>query len=257
MNSSIKSTEPDDINVGDLKNSDGANTYNNNLLDTQILNSFDDALAFDLLENPAAWPDDHDLQAELAEILEMHLAMQAHADDLAPALTRTKKTWRLAAVWILSAAAITFAILPTAYAVSRTREARRMQARGAALEMELQDHLQSELWSDFFEGSLDLLNRVKTPAKFCDPTRVREDRSEEVNQARKLYAMGNTLPLSGLDNAETIKAKNDLQNWLTEVSANDACITIERSYELLSLASEMELEDKAKKINLKLRETVP
>jgi len=254
MNPDIKSTIPDDANTESLISSNGTKAEQNNILSsTKATSQFDDAQAFELLENPEIWPDNPALQAELAEILEIHLAMQAHADDLAPVLTRMKKSKRVATVWILSAAAIMFAVLPAVYAVSRTREARRMQARGAALEVKLQEHLQVKLWSDFFEGSLDLLKRVKTPTKLCDPTRIdRIDRSEEVEQAKRLYEMGNTLPLDGLDNAETIKAKNDLQNWLTEVSANDGCMTIERSHELLSLASEMDLEGKVKKFNLKL-----
>jgi len=154
-------------------------------------------------------------------------------------------------VWMLSAAAIMLAVLPAAYAVNRTREARRMQARGAALEAALQEHIQAELWSDFFEGSLDILKRVKMSAKYCDP--AHEDRSEEVEQARRLYAMGNSLPLDGLNNPEKINAKNDLQNWLTEVSANDSCMSIERSHELLTIAKEMDLEGKVKKLDLGLR----
>jgi len=254
MNSDIKPTLPDDANADGLISSDDTKARDNNILsDTKLTCRFDDAMAFDLLENPEIWPDDPSMQAELAEILEIHLAMQAHADDISPALTRMKKSKRLATMWILSAAAIMLAVLPAAYAVSRTREARRMQARGAVLEVKLQEHLQVKLWSDYFEGSLDLLKRVKSPTRYCDPARIdRIDRSEEVEQAKRLYEMGNTLPLDGLDNAETISAKNDLQNWLTEVSANDGCMTIERSHELLSLASEMDLENKTKKFNSKL-----
>ncbi|MDR2697134.1 MAG: hypothetical protein LBB40_01505 [Holophagales bacterium] len=251
MNPDTKPTLTDDASADGLISSDGAKAEDNNILsNTQITTPFDDTLAFELLENPENWPDDPVIQAELAELLEIHLAIQAHADDIAPTLTRMKKSKRLATAWILSAAAIMLAVLPAAYAVSRTREARRMQARGVALEVKLQEHLQVKLWSDFFEGSLELLKRVKTPTKFCAPTR--EDRSEEVEQAKRLYAMGNTLPLDGLDSAGAINAKNDLQNWFTEVSANDACMTIERSHELLSLASEMDLEGKAKKFNIKL-----
>jgi hypothetical protein len=251
MNPDIKPSRPDDANADSLIFSDGAKAEDNNILsNTKITSPFDDALAFELLEKPENWPDDPVIQAELAELLEIHLAMQAHTDDIAPMLTRMKKSRRLTTTWILSAAAIMLAVLPAVYAVSRTREARRMQVRGAALEVNLQEHLQVKLWSDFFESSLELLKRVKTPARFCDPGR--EDRSEEVEQAKSLYAMGNTLPLDGLNNAEAINAKNDLQNWLTEISANDVCMTIERSHELLTLAIEMDLENKAGKFNLKL-----
>jgi|GEM_PF-375426 len=254
MNPDNKHTLPDDANANCLPSSDITKAGDNNISNIKTTKPLDHALAFELLENPENWPDDPAIQAELAEILEIHLAMQAHSDDIAPALTRMKKMKRIVTAWILSAAAIMFAVLPAVYTVSRTREARRMQARGAALEVKLQEHLQVKLWSDFFEGSLDLLKRVKSPTKFCDPIHHtdRIDRSGEIEQAKRLYEMGNTLPLDGLDNPETISAKNDLQNWLTEVSANDGCMTIERSHELLSLASEMDLESKTKKFNLKL-----
>jgi hypothetical protein len=120
------------------------------------------------------------------------------------------------------------------------------------LEIELQKRIQARLWSDFFEKSLDLIKQVESPVKFCDPTR--EDRSFEVEQARKLYAVGSSLSLDGLDDRKALETKVILQNWLTEVSANDTCMTLERSHELLALAQVMDLEDKAKKLNLKMRE---
>ena len=252
MNPEFKPTEPDETRNDDPMYSDGAEAGDNNVLSKDgAISSIDEALAFDLLENPQNWPDDPAIQSELAELLEIHLAMRAHADDLEPALTHAKSSRRVAKGWMLLAAAVMLAVLPAAYAVNRTREARRMQARGAVLEAKMQERLQAEFWSDFFEGSLDLLKRVRTSARFCDPTH--EDRSEEIEQARRLYAMGTSLPLDGLNNPETINAKNDLQNWLTEVSANDTCMTVERNNELLSLAAEMNLEDKVKKLNLRLR----
>ena len=42
-----------------------------------------DAERFDLLEHPERWPEDAASQARLAEILELHLALQAHGPDLA------------------------------------------------------------------------------------------------------------------------------------------------------------------------------
>ena len=252
MNANIKPTEPNGTRAGGPMPSGGADEENNSALSNyRASNQIDDALAFDLLENPQNWPDDPKIQSELAELLEIHLAMRAHADDLEPALTNVKISKRIATAWMLSAAAILLAVLPAAYVVSRTREARRMQANGAALAAVLQERIQAEFWSDFFEGSLDLLKRVKMSARYCDP--AHEDRSEEVEQARRLYAMGISLPLDGLNNPETISAKNDLQNWLTEVSANDTCMTPERSHELLALAKEMDLEGKVKKLDLRLR----
>jgi len=223
-------------------------------LPNDLWGQLDDAassLNFDILENPQNWPDDPVVQAELAELLEIHLAMSAHANELAPAIAPITGFKRFARGWMLPAAAILLAVLPTLYAVNGIRETRRMRARGAVLEAQLQKRLSARLWSDFFNGSLDLLEQVKTPAEYCDTKR--EDRSGEVEQARRLYAMGRSLPLDVLNDPEALEARKNLQNWLTEVSANDACMTPERSHELLGLAQEMNLEGRAYKLNRKLR----
>ena len=44
-----------------------------------------DAERFDLLEHPERWPEDAASQARLAELLELHLALQAHGPELANA----------------------------------------------------------------------------------------------------------------------------------------------------------------------------
>jgi hypothetical protein len=217
----------------------------------RTLGAIDDALAFDLLENPQNWPDDPKLQAELAEILEIHLTMCAHADDVESALVPVKGFRRFAATWLLPAAALLVAVMPATYAILHVRETRQMQARGAELEVQLHKRVSAELWSAFFGDSLELLKQVQSPAKYCAPSR--EDRSGEVEQARKLYAMGRSLPLDDLDDQEALEARKVLQNWLTEVSANDTCMTIERSHELSGLAAEMDLEGKADKLSRKLR----
>jgi hypothetical protein len=214
----------------------------------------DGALAFDLLENPQNWPDDPGLQGELAEALEMHLALCAHADDAESALAPVKGFRRFASAWLLPAAAVLVAVLPATYAVAHVRETRRMQARGAALEAQMQRRVSAALWSDFFGDALELLRQVQSPARHCAP--LREDRSGEVEQARRLYAMGSSLPMDGLDDLndqEALEAKKVLQNWLTEVSANDACMTLERSHELSGLAIEMDLEGRAGRLNRRLK----
>jgi hypothetical protein len=103
--------------------------------------------------------------------------------------------------------------------------------------------VQVKLWSDFFLDSLDLINQVKSQAKFCSPGL--EDRGGEVERAQRLYALGRSLSLDGLDDPELFEVGRNMQNWLTEVSANDTCISTERSHELLELARMMELESKA------------
>jgi hypothetical protein len=188
----------------------------------------------------------------LAELLEIHLAMHAHADNLASTLMRPKGFRRHAAGWLITAAAAAFAILPAAYVFTRVREAHRMQARGAELVTQYQKRVQAKLWSDFFMDSLDLLKQVQSKAKYCAPDL--EDRGGEIERARRLYALGSSLPFDGLDDPELFEAGRNIQNWLTEVSANDACISVERSNELLVLAQIMELEHKTNMLQHKLKE---
>ncbi|MCL1892904.1 MAG: hypothetical protein FWG02_01540 [Holophagaceae bacterium] len=220
--------------------------------DTVQHHELDDSIAFDLLESPQNWPNDPVLQAEYAELLEIHLAIQAHADDLTTALVNAKGFKRFISGWLLAVAAIAVAILPATFAVNHVKENRRMQARGGVVEVSIQKRLQAKLWSDFFGDSLDLLRQVKIPAKYCDPSH--EDRSFEVEQARKLYAIGRSLSFDSLDDPEVLEAGRNLQNWLTEVSANDSCITLERSIELLDLAQRMDLEVKTTKLSYRLKE---
>jgi len=212
----------------------------------------DDSAAFDLLENPQDWPSDPAIQGALAELLEVHLAMHAHADELAATLMRPKGFRRHASGWLMAAAAAAIAVLPAAYVFSRVREAHRMQARGAELVSQYQRRVQAKLWSDFFVDSLDLLKQIKAQARYCAPDH--EDRGGEIERAKRLYALGRSLPLDGLDDPELFEAGRNMQNWLTELSANDACISVERSHELLALAQMMELENKTSMLQNKLKE---
>ena len=43
----------------------------------------DEARGFELLEQPELWPEDPARQAELAELLELHLALGSHGPALA------------------------------------------------------------------------------------------------------------------------------------------------------------------------------
>ena len=214
--------------------------------------SIDDSTAFDLLENPQNWPSDPAIQATLAELLEVHLALHAHADELASTLMRPKGFRRHASGWLIAAAAAAFAVMPAAYVFARVREAHRMQARGAELVTQYQKRVQAKLWSDFFMDSLDLLKQVQSRAKYCAPDL--EDRGGEIERARRLYALGRSLPFDGLDDPELFEAGRNIQNWLTEVSANDSCISVERSHELLALAQAMGLEHKTNMLQNRLKE---
>ena len=77
-----------------------------------------DAQRFDLLEHPERWPEDAASQARLAELLELHLALRAHAPELAE--VRPVRRFR-ASSWLLAAAAVLLAVVPSLYALNHIR----------------------------------------------------------------------------------------------------------------------------------------
>ena len=58
--------------------------------DSQRANAspLDEARLYELLEQPELWPEDSAAQAELADLLELHLALTCHGADLAAELER-------------------------------------------------------------------------------------------------------------------------------------------------------------------------
>ena len=92
----------------------------------------DEARLFELLEQPEHWPEDPAIQAELVDLLELHLALGTHGpalgEDLASAPSaRWTTSWSLAA-----AAVLLLALVPAAYTVRRTQQGSRDHPRPPA-----------------------------------------------------------------------------------------------------------------------------
>ncbi len=212
-----------------------------------------DAASFELLEHPELWPEDPTIQAELAELLELHLALQAHSSELQPSMRQHSNLSRLRSNWLLAAAATLMAVVPTLYALQRGRSVQLQSSARARLEASAQQRGQGRLWSAFFQQSSDLLKRFDQNPPLCD--KDHEDRNEERILAMALLEAsrqlaGQTTP-SLTPEAEL--ARNDLHFWLTELSLEDGCLSPERAQELRQLASAQDLEAQAQRLSERLK----
>ena len=212
-----------------------------------------DATSFELLEHPEQWPEDPVIQAELAELLELHLALQAHGADLQPALKTRSGLSRVGSNWLLAAAATLMAVVPTIYALQHGRSVQRQSAARARIEASAQQRGQGRLWAAFFQQSSDLLKRFDQNPPVCESNR--EDRNEERILAMALLEAsrqlaGQTTP-SLTPEAEI--ARNELHFWLTELSLEDGCLSPERAQELRQLASAQDLEAQAQRLSERLK----
>lgn len=202
-----------------------------------------DAERFDLLEHPERWPEDAPSQARLAELLELHLALRAHAPELAEA--RPARRFRSSS-WLLAAAAVLLAVVPSLYALSHIRALETQAKSRAHIEESARRRAETRLWASFFEQSRELIARFELEPPVCGTDR--EDRNEEralamalLQASRQLDAQGSPVPGAQI-------ARHDLQAWLTEVSLEDGCLTVERAEELRRLAQAQDLQAQARRL---------
>lgn len=212
-----------------------------------------DAERFELLEHPELWPEDPAAQAELAELLELHLALQAHGTDLGDSLQAPRKVRSLRSSWFLAAAATLLAVAPTVYALQHGRMLQRQARDTARIEASAQHRAQNRHWAAFFEQSSELIQRFEKNPPLCD--KDHEDRSEERVLAMALLEasrqlVGQTAPVA---TSEAEIARNELHFWLTELSLEDGCLTPERAEELRRLASNQDLEGQALRLSKLLK----
>lgn len=212
---------------------------------------FDEARCFELLDRPEAWPDDPVQQAELAELLELHLALSAVGPSLADSLTPAPR-FRWTASWTLAAAAVLLvALVPAAFTMQRTQHLRAMARDTARLEQLAQKRTQDRAWIAFFQQSSTLLQDFEQNPALCK--KGEEDRSQEREMARTLLEASHQLAASGapLKEAEAIRAS--LHSWLSEVALEDSCLSVERARELRQWASAHNLETQAERMERRLR----
>jgi hypothetical protein len=213
--------------------------------------SLDDARRFDLLEQPELWPEDPAAQAELAELLELHLALTSHgaalAEELAPP---TRLRW--SGSWTLAAAAVLLvALAPAAFTFQRTQTLQAQARDTARLEKLAQKRTQDRAWIAFFRQSTTLLQDFEQNPTLCK--KGEEDRRQEREMAMALLEASHQLAAQGapIKEAEIIRAS--LHSWLSEVAFEDSCLSTERARELRQWAASHNLESQAESMERRLR----
>jgi len=211
----------------------------------------DEARCFELLEQPELWPEDPARQAELAELLELHLALGSHGPALAGSLAPAPRThWT--GSWTLAAAAVLLvALIPAVYTVQRTQSLRAQARDTARLELLARKRTQDRAWIAFFRQTSTLLQDFEQNPALCK--KGEEDRRQEREMAMTLLEASHQLAAQGapLQEAEAIRAS--LHTWLSEVAFEEDCLSIERARELRQWAATHDLESQAERMERRLR----
>ncbi|MBI4912732.1 MAG: hypothetical protein HY823_08335 [Acidobacteria bacterium] len=200
---------------------------------------------FDLLARPEDWPEDPAAQAELAGLLELHLALSAHGEEISESLR--PRRFR-PAPWLLAAAAALLALLPSVYVFRQSS----LRAEVRLVDQEARRRAQDRLWSDFFTQASGLIQEFHKNPSICGTKN--EDRNAERETASLLLAVSHQLAAQGAPVPEAEKIRTTLHPWLTELSLEDGCLTPARADELRKWASTHHLEDQAGKMGKLLKE---
>jgi hypothetical protein len=211
----------------------------------------DEARLFDLLEQPEHWPEDPALQAELADLLELHLALGTHGPALAGDLATAPRA-RWTASWSLAAAAVLLvALVPAAYAVKRLQTLRVQAQDTVRLEQLARKRTQDRAWIAFFQQSTTLLQDFEQNPALCK--KGEEDRRQERDMAMVLLEASHQLAAQGAPTKEAEAIRASLHTWLSEVAFEDSCLSPERARELRQWAAAHNLESEAGRMERRLR----
>lgn len=201
---------------------------------------------FDLLERPELWPEDPQIQAHLADLLELHLALMSHGSEIQGLTQTTPRSRGFQSSWLMAAAAAFLALVPAIYAVQHTRYLKLQAQDRAHIEAVAQRRGQERLWVAFFQQSSDLLKQFENRPVLC--SREREDRNPERELAIALLQASHQLASQGAPNPEAEVTRTNLHAWLTELSLEEGCMEPERAAELRQFAATHNLEDESKRL---------
>lgn len=219
--------------------------------------NLNDETLFDLLEHPEQWPDDPVLQAQLAEMLELHLGLRAHVDDLDVALLgEPRRAWWRSGL-LSTAAAVLLVVLPTLYAFQHSRYQAEQRKSVEHHERVAQRRGQDRLWSGFLDQSRDLLRNFDRNPPVCGTERTYEDRSAERQLALALKTRSQMLIGTGAPSPEAKILLGNLHDWLMELSLEDGCMTPERVQQLRQMAKANNLSDDVDRLSRSLAEAGP
>ncbi|MBI3132009.1 MAG: hypothetical protein HYZ13_11840 [Acidobacteria bacterium] len=212
-----------------------------------------DEEAFDLLYRPEDWPADPESQAELARMLELHLALEAHGPSLRENV-RPLSRWNTP--WLAAAAALLVGIVPASYAVlqhGRTLEQRKDLGR---IDQEARARAQERAWASFFTQSSTLIQDFAKNPKLCTAEKL-EDRSVEREEAQALLEASRQLQAQGARVPEAEAIRQDLHHWLQEIALEEGCLDPKRANELRQWASAKDLSDNALRMERRLKGEQP
>jgi len=201
---------------------------------------------FELLERPELWPEDPRIQAQLADLLEVHLALAIHGPELQASVQAAPRSWGFQSSWLMAAAAMLLALVPAFYAVQHTRYLKDQARDRAHIQAVAQRRGQERLWVAFFQQSSDLLKQFEAHPALC--TKERENRNPERELAVALLQASHQLASQGAPNSEAEVTRTNLHAWLTELSLEEGCMEPERAAELRQWAATHNLEDESKRL---------
>ncbi len=209
--------------------------------------------AFEILETPELWPDDPAAQAELAALLELHLALQAEG-VAAQALDAQERPVPLLRrfPWLMSAAAAVLVAVPLAYHAFHTREMAMEAMDQARIQDVAQKRAQDRLWAAFFEQSSTLIRDFTKQPQTCEK-RNAEDRAAEREIALALLQSSHGLVSQAAPAPGAEAVREDLHAWLRELSMEDPCMDPQRAEELRQWADAHNLGDEAQRLSLILK----
>jgi uncharacterized membrane-anchored protein YhcB (DUF1043 family) len=210
------------------------------------LKALDDQARAELLMHPERWPDDPALQAELAELLELHLALEAHGEALREAAA-PQRSW-IRQAWMPAAAALLIGLVPATLFLRNHRETERLQKDRTRIDLQARARAQERAWAAFFRQSGQLIDQfAKHPNLCAEDGRAKdhEDRSAERAEAQTLLEVSHQLAAQGTHIPEAESIRQDLHQWLSELALEDACMDPRRAAELRQWAAARDLSDMA------------
>jgi len=195
---------------------------------------------FALLERPEDWPEDPEVQAELAALLALHLGLLAHGTTLAAGLTAGLASGRTSgqdsvpaprrpflAPWFMAAAAILVVATPLVYHTQHLRYLSAQAGDQARIQDLAQKRCQDRLWSAFFQQSSALIQDFQRRPQVCE--RRFEDRNEEREVALALLQRSHELVGQDAPGPRAEALRSGLHAWLTELSLEDGCLDPQRA----------------------------
>lgn len=210
------------------------------------LKSLDDQARFELLMHPERWPEDPALQTELAELLELHLALESHGQALAAAPPARPSWFRQP--WMPMAAALLIGIVPASLLLSHLRTIEISQKDRTRIDIQARARAQERAWGAFFKQSGELIRDFAQHPQLCNAQGKpsdHEDRTNERMEAMALLDASRQLAMQGTHLPEAENIRKDLHQWLSELALEDACMDPRRAQELRQWAAAHDLQDTA------------